>query len=151
VTDSRYRITRYNHPDQNWISAVLSLRAEFGDSDSPEPFSSFITRRLQDETMLLIIAWDDETPIGYGLAFDVESDPAKPEWTRSGYISQFLIAEKYRRHGVGNLLMDYIDNWFKERGLNKVLLNVNLDNETGVRFWQKRGFTQYALRMKRSR
>ena len=150
MNDSRYPITRYNHPDQNWLDAVLSLRAEFGDSDSPEPFASFIKQRLEDETMLLILAWDGETPIGYGLAFDVESDSAKPEWTRSGYISQFLISEKYRQHGIGNLLMDYIDNWFNERGLKKVLLNVNLGNENGIRFWKKRGFTEYALRMKRS-
>jgi len=149
MSDSKYTITRYNHPDQNWLNVVLALRSEFGAHDSDEPFISFITSRLQDETMLLVIAWDGEIPIGYGLAFDVESDPAKPEWTRTGYISQILIAKNYRRHGIGNFLMDHIDQWFNERGLKKILLNVNLDNENGASFWRKRGFTSYALRMKR--
>ena len=144
-------LNRYNNPDQNWLKEVLSLRAEFGDSDSPEPFASFITRRLEDATMLLFLAWDGEIPVGYGLAFDVEADPAKPEWKRCGYISQFLVSEKYRQLGIGNLMMDYIDHWFSERGLRKVLLNVNLDNENGIRFWRKRGFEPYAMRMRRIR
>jgi GNAT superfamily N-acetyltransferase len=142
-------ITRYNHPSQNWLDAVLALRAEFGDSDSPEPFASFILGRLEDETMLLALAWDGEKPVGYGLAFDVESDSAKPEWTRTGYIAQFLVTQDYRQLGVGGLLIDYIDAWFTARGLKKVLLNVNMNNEPGIRFWEKHGFQPYALRMKR--
>jgi GNAT superfamily N-acetyltransferase len=85
------------------------------------------------------------------LAFDVESDPAKPEWTRTGYISQFLVAETHRQKGVGAQLMEVIDAWFAERGLNKVLLNVNIDNPAGIGFWQKHGFEAYAMRMKRIR
>ena len=142
-------LTRYNHPDQGWLEFVLSLRAEFGDNESPEPFTSFITRRLEDETTLLVLAWEGETPVGYGLAFDVESDPAKPEWTRCGYIAQFLVSESYRQLGIGALLINYIDGWFNERGLKKVLLNVNLDNENGILFWKKHGFKPYAMRMRR--
>ncbi len=144
------RITRYNRPSQKWMDAVLALRAEFHDSDSPEPFASFVARRLEDETMLLLLAWDGNQPVGYALAFDVDADPAKPEWTRTGYIAQFLITETCRKKGAGDLLMEAVDAWFAERGLDKVLLNVNLDNPGGIRFWEKHGFTSYAYRMKRT-
>jgi GNAT superfamily N-acetyltransferase len=150
ATPAPYRITRFNHPDQPWLAAVLALRAEFGDSNSPEVFIRFVTRRLEDDTMLLVLAWDDATPIGYGLAFDVAEHPYMPEWTRAGYIAQFLIASGYRRHGVGSLLMDYIDAWFQSRGLEKTLLNVNLDNDPGIRFWKRYNFQPYALRLKRT-
>jgi len=143
------RITRYNRPDQNWLEAVLSLRAGFGDNDSPEPFVDFITRRLEDETMLLVLAWVGETPVGYGLAFDVAEHPYMPEWRRAGYIAQFLVAPGYRQQGVGKLLMETIDDWFIQRGISKTLLNVNMDNDPGIRFWQSHGFKPYALRMKR--
>ena len=144
-----YRITRFNHPEQKWLEAVLALRAEFGDNDSPEAFIRFVTQRLEDETMLLVLAWDGAKPVGYGLALDVTEHPYMPEWTRAGYIAQFLIAQGYRQQGAGGLLMDYIDAWFDSRGLEKVLLNVNIDNETGIRFWQKHDFQPYAMRMKR--
>jgi len=142
-------ITRFNHPDQNWLEAVLALRAEFGHMGSPEPFVEFVTRRLEDESMLLILAWIGETPVGYGLAFDVAEHPFMPEWTRAGYISQFLVSQNYRCHGIGKMLMDYIDAWFQARGLRKVLLNVNIENEAGIRFWKSQGFEPYATRMKR--
>ena len=76
ATPSIYRITRFAHPDQPWLAAVL--------------------------------AWDGATPIGYGLAFDVAEHLYMPEWTRAGYIAQFLIASGYRQHGVGAALMDTI-------------------------------------------
>jgi len=143
-------ITRFNHPDQNWLEAVLALRAEFGHMGSPEPFVEFVTRRLEDESMLLILAWIGETPVGYGLAFDVAEHPFMPEWTRAGYISQFLVSQNYRQRGVGKMLMDYINDWFQSRGLRKALLNVNIENEAGIRFWKSQGFEPYATRMKRT-
>ena len=145
------RITRYNHPDQNCLEAVLSLRRELIDNALPETFSSFVSQRLQDENMLLVIAWLDEVPVGYGLAFDVAEHPFMPEWTRAGYVTQFLVSRNYRQQGVGKLLMDHINDWFQSRGLRKVLLNVDIDNEAGVRFWKSQGFEPYAMRMKRIR
>jgi GNAT superfamily N-acetyltransferase len=142
-------ITRFNHPDPNWLKAVLSLRAEFGDKDSPERFVRFITPRLEDETMLLILAWEEDTPVGYGLAFDVAKHAFMPEWTRAGYITQFLVTQSHRKRGVGRLLMDYINDWFTARGIEKVLLNVDIENEAGHRFWKSQGFTPYATRMRR--
>lgn len=144
-------ITRYNQPDQNWLEAVLSLRAEFGDKDSPDPFASFVEQRLEDENMLLVLAWVDEIPVGYGLAFDVAEHPFMPEWTRAGYVTQFLVSRRYRQQGIGKTLMDFINDWFQSRGLRKVLLNVDIENETGIRFWEGQGFESYAMRMKRIR
>ena len=144
-------ITRYNHPGQNWLEILLALRRELIDSASLEPFASFIKQRLEDETMLLILAWVDEEPVGYGLAFDVAEHPFMPEWTRVGYITQFLVSRSYRQSGIGKMLMDYINNWFGSRGLRKVLLNVDIENETGIRFWKSQGFEPYAMRMKRIR
>jgi len=142
-------ITRYNHPDQSWLEAVLALRKELLDNASPEPFASFVKQHLEDETMLLVLAWSDEVPVGYGLAFDVAKHPFMPEWTRAGYVTQFLVSQKYRQRGVGKTMMDYINDWFGSRGLRKVLLNVDIENETGIRFWKSQGFEPYAMRMKR--
>lgn len=142
-------ITRFDRPNPKWLAALLALRAEFGDKDSPEQFIRFIDKHLGDETMFLILAWLDEVPVGYAMIFDVAEHAFMPEWTRAGYITQFLVAREYRTRGVGKSLMERVDAWFEARGIEKVLLNVNMDNETGVRFWKKNGFLPYATRMKR--
>ncbi len=144
-----YHITRFNHPDQNWLDAILVLRRELIDNASPEPFASFVKGHLEDESMLLALAWADETPVGYRLAFDVAEHPFMPEWTRAGYVTQFLVSRSYRQRGVGKTLMDYINNWFQARGIRKVLLNVDIENGAGIRFWESQGFEAYAMRMKR--
>jgi len=143
------RITRFNHPDPNLLEAFLTLRRELIDTTSPEPFASYIEQRLGDENMLLIIAWADEIPVGYGLAFDVTEHPFMPEWTRAGYVTQFLVSREYRQQGVGKLLMNYINDWFQSRGIRKVLPNVDIENEAGIRFWESQGFETYAMRMRR--
>ena len=99
--------------------------------------------------MFLILARTGDAGIGYGLAFDIAEHPFMPEWTRSGYITQFYVAPEHRKQGVGKLLMNDIDKWFNSRGIQKVLLNVNINNETGSRFWQNHGFKSYATRMVR--
>jgi GNAT superfamily N-acetyltransferase len=149
MAQNRLRSTRFNRPDPKMLDALLLLRAEFDDADSPEPFINFITRQLEGESMLLILAWAGDTPAGYALAFDVAEHPYMPEWTRAGYISQFLVSQGYRRHGVGRLLMEHVNTWFDSRGVAKVLLNVDIDNESGIRFWKNNGFTPYATRMRR--
>jgi len=143
------QIICFDRSDPKLLDALLTLRAEFGDKDSPEPFVSFINSRLEDESMLLILAWADVTPTGYALAFDVAEHPFMPEWTRAGYITQFLVSREYRKRGVGHLLMEYVNAWFDSRGIEKVLLNVDLANETGIRFWKSNGFNPYAMRMRR--
>ena len=146
---STIRITCYNHASQNWMEAVLALRRELIEGASPEPFASFVGGRLEDENILLALVWADGVPAGYGLAFDVAEHPFMPEWTRAGYITQFLVSRSYRQQGVGHKLMDYIDDWFQSRGIRKVLLNVDIQNSVGIRFWKSQGFEPYAMRMKR--
>jgi len=101
--------------------------------------------------MLLVLAWDEEKPVGYGLAFDVAEHPFMPEWTRAGYVTQFLVSRSYRQRGIGNMLMGTINDWFQSRGIQKVLLNVDIENEVGIRFWKSQGFEPYSMHMKRVR
>jgi len=123
--------------------------AHSGSNTPLEQFMDFVTRRLGDETMLLILGLAGDTPIGYGLAFDVAEHPFMPEWQRSGYITQFFVASEHRRQGVGQLLLDSIIQWLASRGITDVLLNVSLENPVGDRFWRKQGFAPYLTRMKR--
>jgi ribosomal protein S18 acetylase RimI-like enzyme len=44
--------------------------------------------------------------------------------------------------------LNYIHDWFRSRGLTNVMLNVDMENEIGKRFWVKQGYIPYATRMK---
>ncbi len=109
----------------------------------------FVTKRLEDEAMLIVLAMAGERPVGYGLAFDVVEHPFMPEWQRSGYITQLYVAPEHRRRGLGQRLVEFIFEWMASRGLEKVMLNVMVDEPPASRFWQKQGFSPHQIRMKR--
>jgi len=147
---SEYRVVRLRSSDPELFEGLDRLHRALiqGASTPPEQFIDFVTQRLDDETMLLILALAEDGPVGYGLAFDVAEHAFMPEWQRAGYITQFYVAPEHRRRGVGQLMFDAIVEWLASRGVGEVQLNVSQDNPVGHRFWRRHGFVPHRLRMK---
>lgn len=61
---------------------------------------------------------------------------------RRGYIYHVAVAEKYRRRGIGRMLVDKSLQSLKEEGINKCHLFVFRDNEVGNAFWKATGWTE---------
>jgi len=145
-----HHVIRLHHPDPQLLETLDGFHRALvrGSSTPPEQFMDFVTKRLDDETMLLILGLVGDTPAGYGLAFDVAEHAFMPEWQRAGYITQFFVAPKYRRQGVGQTMFDFIARWLASRGVTEMLLNVSPDNPAGDRFWKSQGFVPHRIRMK---
>lgn len=60
---------------------------------------------------------------------------------RRGYIYHMSVAEKYRRCGIGTMLVNTCLSALKNEGISKVALLVFRYNESGNAFWKKNGFT----------
>ena len=148
---SDYRVVQLRHLDPGLFESLDRLHRALikGSSTPPEQFMDFVTQRLDDEAMLLILALAEYGPVGYGLAFDVAEHAFMPEWQRAGYITQFYVAPEHRRRGVGQLMFDAIVQWLASRGVRDVQLNVSQDNPVGHRFWRRHGFVPHRLRLKR--
>jgi len=125
--------------------ALMSHHDNFSSSDL---FRNFLSKHMGEKTMLVFLICDREKAIGYGMAFDVVEHPFMPEWTRRGYITQYYVDSAYRGKGIGKLGLDYIHDWFRSHGLTNAMLNVDMENEIGVRFWVRQGYVPYATRMK---
>jgi len=143
------RVTQFN-PNQvdelcRLRNALMSHHENFSSSDL---FRNYLLKHKDEETMLVFLMYDEGKAIAYGMAFDVEEHPFMPEWTRRGYITQYFVDSAYRGKGIGELGLNYIHDWFRSRGLTNVMLNVDMENEIGVRFWVRQGYVPYATRMK---
>lgn len=55
----------------------------------------------------------------------------------SGYIEDMVVEEKFRRHGVGSMLLNYMEKWSKENGLLRLSLLVDQDNKPAINFYNK--------------
>lgn len=85
----------------------------------------------------LIIAKAEEITVGFiALHFyDVLHLPA-PE----GRISSFCIDEKVRGKGIGKTLLNAAEEYFKENGCYKIVLNSNLKRPETHQFYLNRGY-----------
>jgi ribosomal-protein-alanine N-acetyltransferase len=50
------------------------------------------------------------------------------------------VAEKFRRHGIGSLLLAESEANLARRGVRHILLETATNNEAGVAFWQRHGY-----------
>ncbi len=150
--ESEIQIIRVTQFDPKQVDELCRLRdalmSHHDNFSSSDLFINFLSRHLGEETMLVFLMYDREKAIGYSMAFDVEEHAFMPEWTRRGYITQYFVDSAYRGKGIGQLGLNYIHAWFRSRGLMNVMLNVDMENEIGQRFWLKQGYVPYAARMK---
>lgn len=92
-----------------------------------------------DEVTIFIIKQESEI-IGYCIA----SIKAKV-----GEIDSLFIREGNRGHGFGEILMTRCNQWFEERGIKELNVEVAEGNETALPFYEKLGFKKYMTILKK--
>ena len=59
---------------------------------------------------------------------------------KRGEITELVVSSKVRSKGIGNLLMEKMENYFKENGCEYVLVDVFAYNENAIKFYDKHGY-----------
>ena len=66
-----------------------------------------------------------------------------------GYISHVFVDEKVRKNGVGEALVRKLEQWFAEKKVHSVELEVLITNKTGIAFWEKLGYPAELLQSRK--
>jgi ribosomal protein S18 acetylase RimI-like enzyme len=64
-----------------------------------------------------------------------------------GFISEVFVSEEYRGRNIGRALMAQAVEWFSERGVNRVELQVLLNNAGARRFYNGLGWKEKLIQM----
>jgi ribosomal protein S18 acetylase RimI-like enzyme len=75
---------------------------------------------------------DTRTIIGYCVSSVTEK--------KMGEIESIYVEEEYRRHGIGDSLMQRALNWLETQGVVRVVLGVGAGNEEVFPFYRQYGF-----------
>jgi ribosomal protein S18 acetylase RimI-like enzyme len=67
---------------------------------------------------------------------------------RYGYVQEMIVKEPHRRQGIGKRLMDHAIEELKGLGISEIELNIWENNEIGIKFYEKYGFSTVQRRMK---
>jgi ribosomal protein S18 acetylase RimI-like enzyme len=60
---------------------------------------------------------------------------------RTGWINDMAVLKKYRRQGIGTVLLREAFRWANDRGLRVVMLETQTKNYPAICFFRKQGFT----------
>lgn len=107
-----------------------------------EKFKSYAETVIQDSTKLSIV-YDDNGILGYLFAEITEQPPVYNE-EQIGIISEVSVDSVNRRSGIGLKLLQYSENWFKEKGIRRIDCQVATKNPISRNFWTKNGFVEHS-------
>lgn len=102
-------------------------------------FRSFVADNLDAPDWLVLVAIEEDRPVGYCMATVLEYPPVL-ELKRHGFVQDVAVTEVARRHGVGSALFERTEQWFRKQGITRIELNVAAANEASQAFWRRMGF-----------
>lgn len=112
----------------------------------------FIKAMINSTDSDYIVIEDDGKIIGYILIEKRES-PYKTyasfKEDEFAYVYEVVILPEYRSKGYGKYLIDEANKWAKERGLKSIELNVLSNNYNAIAFYEKTGFVDYQIKMRK--
>lgn len=129
--------------DQNNFDIWLNLTLELWPDESPEERRDSLITILQSprETGFLI-ADDNEISIGFmnlSLRYDyVPGATTSPV----AYLEGIYLKTEYRRQGIGRYLIEYAQQWGREKGCLELASDALLENTSSYEFHRQVGFQE---------
>lgn len=116
------------------LDALIAIeRASFHDPWAP----SSIESSLNNEHVFVLAATFENAICGYGVAWTVGDE---------GEITHIAVAPEARQQGVGSALLQEMIAECRQRGAEKVFLEVRSSNERAQRLYERHGFQKVGLR-----
>ncbi|MDH5570133.1 MAG: GNAT family N-acetyltransferase [Gammaproteobacteria bacterium] len=66
-----------------------------------------------------------------------------------GHITHLFVLPDYRKTGIGNDLISYLEKWFLSKDVHSYELQVLCDNTLGINFWERNGYKKELLQMRK--
>jgi diamine N-acetyltransferase len=109
-------------------------------SKTPQDLA-YIRGILKNNDAVLFVAQSGEKTIGF-IEATIRQPPDHPEAVKKNYayVNDICVKKEYRRSSVGKKLMEAVEKWAIESGLDQIELNVWDFNKRGLAFFENRGF-----------
>ena len=137
------------------LSRINELRRQVNDihvEGKPEVFRPEFSQELQDVVYEIrndpekeiAVAESDGVIVGFAVLHHIVK-PENPFMFERDYldIDEFGVDEAYRRKGVATALIGFIRDYAKEKGFNRIELNMWEFNEDALAFYEAVGFSTY--------
>jgi ribosomal protein S18 acetylase RimI-like enzyme len=111
-------------------------------------YASFLSAQLEASDKVILVAVDNGDVIGYAYAA-VEGYDYMALRGPAGVLHDIIVDPEHRSKGVGRLLLEATLEFFKSRGVPRVVLSTAERNEAAQRLFAKMGFRRTMIEMTR--
>jgi ribosomal protein S18 acetylase RimI-like enzyme len=103
--------------------------------------------RLLDRGAEILIAEMAGEPVGFVAGWlDEDDDPLQTdEWRRHGYVSDVFVAPRWRRRGIGRLLLQAMSTRLQGKGARRLRICALAANQTAIDSFRRFGFTPFEI------
>jgi GNAT superfamily N-acetyltransferase len=100
-----------------------------------------IKKVIADHDSTIFLAQIGRQPVGLAEVY-IREDQANPQRVsrRHGHLQSLITAEKFRRQGVGNKLLEAAERWAREKGAVEMRLDIWEFPEGPLEFYEKCGY-----------
>lgn len=112
----------------------------------------FIKSMINSLNSDYILIDEDDKLIGYALIEERQSPYKEYDAfveEHYAFIYELIILPEYRTKGYGKKIMEEAQNWAKNRKLNIIELNVLSNNHSAIAFYEKNGFEDYQIKLRK--
>ena len=113
---------------------------------TPAGYASFMGTQLEDPDKAVLVADDNGDVIGYAYAA-IEGYDYMALRGPAGVLHDIIVDPQHRGRGVGRLLIDAALEFFRSRGVPRVVLSTAERNEAAQRLFASMGFHRTMIEM----
>lgn len=125
------------------IEAIAKMQKQLYSADNTiESLAAETEANLRGGRLAIFLAFDGETPVGFGEFFLRRDYVEGTEGGTVGYVEGIFVLPEYRGRHVAKELMLLGEGWAKEKGCEEFASDCTLDNTQSLDFHLKIGFKE---------
>lgn len=128
---------------------IIKAERPLDDSLGPDPLTYYdVETLIKDPNICMAVAEQDQRLIGSGFA-EIRASRAERGYDRVAYVGLMFVDPEFRRRGVNNAIMDYLEKWALARDISVMKLEVYVDNDAACGAYEKFGFSMGLAEMRK--
>ena len=109
-------------------------------------WATFVRSNMDDAEWIVLVAECEDDIVGYCMA-NILACPPVLTTVNHGFVQDMAVTEPFQRMGIGTRLFDRVEQWFLDRGILRIELNVAKTNPKSRAFWREMGFGDFVERL----
>jgi ribosomal protein S18 acetylase RimI-like enzyme len=101
----------------------------------------YVRESIEREVPYMLVAKEENNVVGFITFKILETPYFASNIKKSGQIIELFVDLKHRKNGIGTLLTQAVEKFFKEKGISYVIVQSSTNNPGAANFYHAEGYT----------